>query len=195
VKHPEHVKDVARAFAWVHKHIAEYGGDPNRLFVGGHSAGGHLAALLATDEQYLKAEGLSRKDVRGVIAVSGVYRIPDKLEFTWTMDGGLGARVALTTNPFDLVFGKDHKAREAASPVCHVCAGLPPFLIFSAEHDLPLLPLMAHEFARALRDKKCDVELVKVEGRNHNNLMFDATRADDPVARDILTFIARHGGK
>src|SRR5438876_3974931 len=54
VKHPAHVKDAARAVAWTRKNVGKYGGDANRLFVGGHSAGGHLAALLATDEQYLK---------------------------------------------------------------------------------------------------------------------------------------------
>src|SRR5207249_2713271 len=110
---------------------------------GGHSAGGHLAALLATDEQYLKAEGLSRKDLRGVLSVSGVYRIPDKLDFTWAAKG---AKVELQTNPFDFVFGSDPKGREAASPICHVCAGLPPCLLLYADMDLPLIPEMTKDF-------------------------------------------------
>jgi acetyl esterase/lipase len=190
VKHPEHVTDVARAFAWTHKHIGEYGGDPERLFIGGHSAGGHLAALLATDPQYLKAQGLSLKDVRGAVTVSGVYRIPDKVVFNWAgAAGGLGAKVELKTNPFELVFGKDPKAHEAASPVCHVCAGLPPFLVLYADQDLPLLPDMAKEFARSLKANKCDVKLMEVEDRGHNDIMFEATRPDDAVARAILEFV------
>src|SRR5205085_8307946 len=52
VKHPEHIKDLARAFAWTRRHIAEYGGRADQLFLMGHSAGGHLVSLLATDEQY-----------------------------------------------------------------------------------------------------------------------------------------------
>src|SRR4051812_42710072 len=52
------VRDVAKSLGWVHKHIAEYGGDPNRLLVMGHSAGAQLAALLCTDDRYLKAEGV-----------------------------------------------------------------------------------------------------------------------------------------
>jgi arylformamidase len=195
VKHPDQIKDVARAVAWTHKHIGEYGGDPDKLFIGGHSAGGHLAALLATDEEYLKAEGLSLKDVRGAVGVSGVYRIPDKVEFTWPTDGGQGVKIGLLTNPFDLVFGKDPKGRRAASPVCHVCSGRPPFLVVYADRDLPMLPEMAVEFAKTLKDNKCDVELVKVEDRNHNNIMFDATNLDDPVARAILVFVAKHAGK
>jgi acetyl esterase/lipase len=50
-------RDVAKSFRWVHDHIAEYGGDPKRVLVGGHSAGAQLAALLCTDDHYLKAEG------------------------------------------------------------------------------------------------------------------------------------------
>ena len=181
VKHPEHIKDVARAYAWTHKNIGKYGGDPKKMFIAGHSAGGHLAALLATDEQYLKAEGLSRKDIRGVIALSGVYRIPDKVEFTLAPpEGGLGVSVEMKSNPFDFVFGKDPKEREAASPVCHVCAGLPPILLINAEHDLPLLPQMAQEFARALKAKKCEVEVLKVEDRGHNDLAFRAGKPTTP---------------
>src|SRR5262245_18121268 len=55
VQHPAHVQDVARAFAWTHKNIAKHGGNPDQIFISGHSAGGHLVALLATDESHLKA--------------------------------------------------------------------------------------------------------------------------------------------
>jgi acetyl esterase/lipase len=196
VKHPEHVKDVARAFAWTHKHLPEYGGDPEQLFVGGHSAGGHLAALLATDETYLKAEGLSRKAVRGVIPISGVYRIPDKLKLDLGQLGGNpGLKVELGFNPFDLVFGKDPKVRMNASPCCHVCADLPPFLIVFAENDLPLLPEMAEEFTLLLQESKCDVELMKVKDRRHSDVMFNATSSDDPVGKAMLDFVAKHGKK
>src|SRR6185295_9736276 len=54
VKHPAHIEDCARAFAWLRAHAAEYGGDPDRLFVSGQSAGGHLSALLALDPSYLR---------------------------------------------------------------------------------------------------------------------------------------------
>src|SRR5262249_37999874 len=79
VKHPEHVKDVARAFAWTVRNIARYGGRPDQVFVCGHSAGAHLVALLVTDESYLKQEGLTAQAVRGAIPLSGIYRLPEKL--------------------------------------------------------------------------------------------------------------------
>jgi acetyl esterase/lipase len=217
VRHPEHVRDVARAFAWTRKHIARYGGDPHRLFLAGHSAGGHLVALLATDGRYLKAEGLEPSDVRGVVCVSGVYRIPPgMLEVTlggkgpeafgleqlvfWP--GGMGAKplsgvfgrmsVPLTLNFFGPAFGDDPKVRADASPLTHVHRGLPPFLLFSAEHDLPYLAGMATRFHDALRKDGCDARLVKVAGRNHNTVFFQATSGDDPVAREMLEFIHTH---
>src|SRR5262249_21024749 len=103
VSHPEHVRDAARAVAWTYRNIAKYGGRPDQLFVSGHSAGGHLAALLAIDESFLKAEGLSLQNIKGAIPMSGVFQIPE------------GMRT------FDRVFGTDSKVRQAASPTWLVC--------------------------------------------------------------------------
>jgi acetyl esterase/lipase len=197
VKHPEHIKDVARAFAWTHKNIAKYGGDPDQMFVGGHSAGGHLSALLATDASYLKAEGLSLKNIRGVIAVSGVYRIPDKVEWKAgsTEIGGTGKISLGGLNPFDLVFAKDAKERENASPVCHVCAGLPPFLLINADHDYLMLPEMAEELAEKLKDRKVPVESLRVEARTHMTVISKATSMDDPVGKAMLEFVNKNRPK
>jgi acetyl esterase/lipase len=163
VKHPEHIKDIARAFAWTKKHIGEHGGDAKQLFLLGHSAGGHLVALLATDDQYLKAEGCKAVDIKGVIGVSGVYRIPaGKAEVELGGSTPLGIRlnemapvrgtsapsesnregrhgVPVSINVFGPAFGDDAKTRADASPIVHVKRGLPPFLLVSAERDLPLL--------------------------------------------------------
>ena len=118
VQHPEHIRDVARAFAWVHKNIGKRGGSPSEIFVAGHSAGGHLVALLSTDESYLRDQGLSLKDIRGAIPVSGVYAIPK--------------------DPvFDVAFGKEAQVRERASPLHCVRAGAPPFLLLYADNELP----------------------------------------------------------
>jgi acetyl esterase/lipase len=217
IRHPEHVKDVARAVAWVHAQVAAYGGDPGRLFLAGHSAGGHLVALLATDGRYLEAEGLRPEDVRGVIGVSGVYRIPagrvdvtlggsgpaavrlDQMLSLPGLAGWYGTRVLalpgipLTVNFFSAPFGDDAELRAQASPLSHVRPGLPPFLLFSAEKDLPLLPSGAEDFCAALREVGCDARLVVVKGRNHSSILFAATRPDDPVAHDMLEFIHRHG--
>src|SRR5437899_5743443 len=75
------VRDVAKSIHWVHSHITEYGGDPKRLLIMGHSAGAQLAALLCTDDRYLKAEGVSLAEVRGCVPVDGdTYDVPLMLE-------------------------------------------------------------------------------------------------------------------
>ena len=216
VRHPEHVKDVARAFAWTRAHIADYGGCPDRLFVAGHSAGGHLVALLATDETYLREHGLQTADIRGVIAFSGVYHLrPGKVSATlggatplaFRFDelvpfrGGSGRAwpplpgipgIPIRLNVFGPVFGNDPQVRAGASPLWHVRPGLPPFLLLTAENDLPALPERAEEFRAALCAAGCDVRLRMVADRNHNSIMFRAIAADDPAARETVAFIRRH---
>src|SRR6185436_17786526 len=65
---PAQAEDAAAAFAWTVRHIAEYGGDTNRIFIGGHSAGGHISSLLTFNQSYLQAHQLSPRAIRGVIA-------------------------------------------------------------------------------------------------------------------------------
>src|SRR5262245_25321123 len=173
VKHPEHIKDVARAFAWTHKNIGKHGGRNDAIFVCGHSAGGHLVALLATDESYLKAEGLDGKAIRGVVPISGVYKIYET--------GGL-----------DDVFGTDPETRRKAGAIEHVRTGLPPFFIEFAEKDLKWCGKEPSEaFAKALKDKNCDVETHECKG-DHITIVVSAGRNDDPVSSAILAFIKKH---
>jgi acetyl esterase/lipase len=65
------VRGVAQAVRRVPEHVADHGGDPKRLFVMGHSAGAQLAALICTDDRYLKAEGLSPDVIKGCVPVDG----------------------------------------------------------------------------------------------------------------------------
>ena len=98
VSHPAHVEDAAASFAWVKRHIAEYGGDPNQVFVAGHSAGAYLLALLATDDRYLAAHGLSPRDIRGLIPISAFYWVersgvaPDRPKSVWGTDERVWSR-------------------------------------------------------------------------------------------------------
>jgi acetyl esterase/lipase len=215
VRHPEHARDVARAVAWTRAHIAEYGGCPGQLFLAGHSAGAHLAALLATDATYLRDVGMGPAELCGVMAVSGPYRIPEgALEVTFggatprafRFDETLPLRlpacswsalaclpgIPLSLNVFRPVFGDDPAVRADASPVNHVRPGLPPFLLINADKDFPTLATAAAEFGAALRAKGNEVELLCVPRRNHNSILFRAIDPDDPVAAALLAFVARH---
>lgn len=70
---PGFVEDAAAAVAWARAHAAEYGGDPQRLYVAGHSAGAQIAALIGTDARYLAPHGMKPRDLAGVIGLSGPY--------------------------------------------------------------------------------------------------------------------------
>jgi acetyl esterase/lipase len=219
VRHPEHIKDVARAFAWVRAHAKDYGGDPDRILLCGHSAGGHIVSLLATDESYLNNPDLKltaedRAAIKGVMAVSGVYRIPTPEEFAVMMGdmvNGLlqstgNKMIAPTTlapivlgpsrvlNPFRLVFGGDYSAAVQAAPLTHVHKGLPPFLVLYAGRELPMLDGMAVEFSKALEDAGDAVELRRIDGCTHNNILFKLNQTDDPAAAALLTFVGKYGG-
>jgi hypothetical protein len=93
------------------------------------------------------------------------------------------------------MFGSDPKILKKASPLTYVKAGLPPFLLIYADHDLLWLPEIAQEFAGALKKVSCEVQTLQVKDRDHEDVMFKATSSDDPVAQAICKFAADHTGK
>jgi arylformamidase len=81
--------DIAKAIRWVHDHAGEYGGDPKSIFVMGHSAGAHLAALVCTDDRYLRAEGLPLSVIRGCVPVDvSVYDVPKRIKDSGSVPTG-----------------------------------------------------------------------------------------------------------
>jgi acetyl esterase/lipase len=172
VQHPEHIKDVARAFAWLHEHIKEYGGRPDEIFLCGHSAGGHLVSLLATDESYLKAQGLSLSDIKGVMPISGVYLIPD--------------------NFFNSVFGKDGDSRKKASPLNDVHPGSPPFCILYGDDDFPTCGVVSESFCKTLKENKISAESLEIKKRNHIDIITGAGKDDDPCSKALVDFVMKH---
>jgi acetyl esterase/lipase len=176
VQHPAHIQDVARAFAWTCKNISKYGGRSDEIVCMGHSAGGHLVSLLGTDENYLKAEKRSFADIKGVISVSGVYRI-------------------LPLGPLASAFGKDAEVCKKASPINNVGDKEPPFLLIYADHDLLTLDIMAKNMCEALKEHKCDATLLEVKDRDHVSIIKDMTKDDDPVRQNVLEFVKKHTAK
>jgi acetyl esterase/lipase len=172
VSHPEHIKDVARAFAWTYKHISQYGGRPDQIFVSGHSAGGHLVSLLATDDSYLKAEGLTLKAIKGVMPLSGVYSIPERDHF------------------YDPMFGSSPKTRRQASPLTHARGDAPPFLIMYGDNDFaPCGKEPSEKFCAALKAEKCSARALEIKDRNHVTILLKAGTEGDPVPKAMREFM------
>ncbi|RFU46841.1 alpha/beta hydrolase [Paraburkholderia sp. DHOC27] len=70
---PGFIEDAAAAVRWARDHATEFGGDPSTIFLMGHSAGAHIAVLLATDGHYLAGQHMSKRDLSGVIGLAGPY--------------------------------------------------------------------------------------------------------------------------
>ncbi len=125
--HPAQVDDVATAIAWVHSHAAEYGGDPDRIVIMGHSAGCHLVTLVALDPEPLAKAGLKPSVLRGVVAWSGgMYDLAARIK-------GTGLYPPLIKQNF----GDSEDKLRAASPLTYVknAAGGPTFLVASVDDE------------------------------------------------------------
>ena len=156
VCHPQHIQDVAQSVAWVQKHIAEYEGDANSIFVMGHSAGGHLATLLCTNEYYLQAAGGQLDRIRGCISLSGVYS-DKRLQET-----NIGKQLLVNS------FG-DRKVYYDAFPIYNISDRTPPMLLINAGHDISL-KRHTLDFHYALKQNGVYVETVYFNNRSHFNV-------------------------
>jgi acetyl esterase/lipase len=189
--YPTFMADVARAVAWLHDHVAEYGGDPQRMVLMGHSAGAHIAALLATDRHWLADAGIAPSDppqhslLKGVVLLDGGgYDLERRARNSVDAENTLG-----------LVFGRDHSQWAAASPVTHIAAGqgLPPFLLVHAGTQ-KATAVEARELARALRGANVPVEQVEAPDENHGTIQRVVGGPNDPTTVKVLEFMRKVTG-
>lgn len=183
------VRDIAKSIHWVHDHIAEHGGDPQRLFIMGHSAGAQLAALVCTDDRYLKAEGLSLAIVKGCVPVDGdTYDVPAIIETAETRRRVHGQPP--TTYGHREKFGNDPAKHRDFSAVTHVAKdkGIPPFLIMHvAEH--PDTSAQAQRLASVLKGAGVTVRVFGAQESTHNKINADLGVPDDPGTKALFKFV------
>ena len=185
------VRDIAKSVRWVHDHIAEYGGDPNRLFVMGHSAGAQLAALICTDGRYLKAEGLSLDIIKGCVPVDGdTYDVPaiiETAETRWRVHGLPRAKFGHREK-----FGNDAAKHRDFSAVTHVAKdkGIPPFLILHVA-DHPDTSAQARRLGNVLRDAGVPVTVFGARETTHNKINADLGLPGDPATKALFEFTGK----
>ncbi len=149
----EQIRDVAGAVAWVYRNAAEYGGEPKRLFLAGHSAGAQLATRVALDPEPLKAECLSKKIIAGVIAVSGAgYEISEEAAST------RGGR----RRYYERRFGADD-----VSILRFIDETAPPFLIFYGSAEPKGFHQQSQRLAERLQAASVPAELIVVPHKDH----------------------------
>ena len=189
------VRDVAKAARWVREHVGEHGGDPDRLYVMGHSAGAQLAALICTDERYLRAEGVPLTAVRGCVPVDGdTFDIPaiiDVAETRWRVHGLPAAKYGHREK-----FGNDPAKHKDFSAVTHAAKGkgIPPFLVLHvAEH--PDTSAQARRLGAALTAAEVPVTVFGARDTTHGRINADLGKADDPATKALADFLAAVGKK
>jgi acetyl esterase/lipase len=183
------VRDIATSIRWVHDHIAEYGGDPQRLFVMGHSAGAQLAALVCTDDRYLKAEGLSLAIIKGCVPVDGdTYDVPAIIETAETRRRVHGQPQAKFGHREK--FGNDPAKHRDLSAVTHVAKdkGIPPFLIMHVA-DHPDTSAQAERLANVLKSAGVSVRVYGARESTHNKINADLGLPDDPGTKALFEFV------
>ena len=172
VSHPAHIEDAAASFAWVKRHIADYGGNPDQIFIVGHSAGAYLLALLALDGKYLAKHGLSARDIRGMAPISAFYWVE---------------RTGVAPDRPKSVWGTDEKVWVDASPAHHLRADAPPTLIVYADGDEPWRRQQNVEMAQALKSAGVKrVEIVQIAERSHMSSLRKLPEEGDPAAARVV---------
>jgi acetyl esterase/lipase len=171
--YPGHVQDVARAFAWLRAHVAEYGGKADRIFVSGHSAGATLVAMLGSDPAYLKDVGESIDHIAGVIPISG--------SFTQSARSGM----------FDNPYAVDAEVVRNASAINHAAGPHPPFLILYGDKDAPRTGQDAAAMTQALRASGNSAEAHEIADHAHMDMITGIMSPADPGLRFMLAFVRR----
>lgn len=184
------IRDVAKAIHWVHDHIAEHGGDPKRMLIMGHSAGAQLAALICTDDRYLKAEGLSFAILKGCVPVDGdTYDVPAIITTAETRRRVHGQPQAKFGHREK--FGNDPEKHRDFSAVTHVAKdkGIPPFLILYVS-DHPDTTAQAQRLGAVLTEAGISAKLHGAKDTNHTRLNDNLGQPGDPATRALFEFVA-----
>lgn len=185
IKHPEHIKDVAEAFAYLYKNAAKYGYSQDNIFIGGFSSGAHLSSLLATDEKYLKSKGLSFENIKGIIPVSGGYDISHYHQVFLDSE-----TPQLADQHVKAVFGDTEEDFVDASPSTFYENLNVPMLLFSDGQTYKYTTI----FENLLREKTeyTDFEVIHAHKFSHAELYGNLVQEKSLYREMIIDFIFNH---
>jgi len=179
--------DVAKAIRWAHDHAQEFGGNPKSIFVMGHSAGAHLAALVCTDDRYLQAEGLPLSLIKGCVPVdTAAYDIPERFAQSEAAKAENGKAI----------FGQEAAMHRELSPVTYVgkVKSIPAFLILHVA-DRPDSTAQSQKFAKVLRQAGVTATTVPAEGKTHGTINSELGLPDDKPTKAMFDFLTKQLAK
>ena len=174
-KCPAYIEDAAAAVAWTLDHIAELGGDPARVYVTGHSAGGYLTAMVGLDPKYLRAFGHEPGELAGLVPISGQM-------------------ITHATIRAERGLPEDRPLIDAFAPSYHVRPDSPPILCLAADGDLPARAAENEYFAAAMAAVgNTTTRCLILADRDHGSIFDRMTEPGDPGAAAILEFLSAVG--
>ena len=171
---PDFAFDAARAVKWAREHAGDHGGDPSRVFIAGHSAGAHIAALVASDRRYLASVGLHPRDLAGAIGIAGPYDF-----------------LPITDPKLAEVFGPAEQW-PASQPVNFIDGDEPPFLLLHGNADRVVERRNSESLAGRLQAAGVPVTLTRYDGIGHFRILA-AVRYPrlGTTLGDIIAYVAR----
>lgn len=177
-KHPQHpfpsfVQDVATSLKWVHSNAVQYGGDAEKIFLVGHSAGAYDIALAVLDQRYLEEAGTTEKYIKGIATLAGPFDF-----------------LPLDSDITREVFGKISDL-ESTQPINFVRKDAPSFLILHGTADTTVYPKNAKSLLKHLTDVGASAKLIEYQGVSHVGILLDIAkplRSNAPVLDDVVKF-------
>lgn len=180
VQVPAMADDCARALRWVTEHAAEFGGDPARIFTMGHSAGGGLAALLATDDALLARHGLSTNPVRGVLLDDAAGL--DMFDYLQKKEYPNDAQYLVP-------FGTDPAVWRQVSPMYHVGPGTPPMRVYIGGRTYPSIRDSSQRFAKRLGETGVPHTFTEIPRKTHFGMATQLFWGNNRLYEDLLDFV------
>ena len=177
VRFPAFVEDGAKAIRWAHDHIAEFGGDPKRLYLLGHSAGAYNAVMLTLDVHYLADAGLHPNAVRATTALAGPYDF-----------------LPLDVDETIAAFGQS-KNLEATQPINFVRRSAPPLFLAAGADDATVYPRNTTRLAAKLRAVGAEAQEKIYPAMSHAGILLPLSRpfrGNAPVLEDVVRFFREH---
>lgn len=171
--YPAFVEDVAVAVAWANRHASEYGGDGNRIYLVGHSAGGYDIALAVLDAHYMADAGADPSTIKAVATLAA------PLDFV-----PLDSPITIAT------FGHLNELT-STQPINFARADAPPFLLLHGTADTTVKPKNSKSLLKHLRDLGAAAQLIEYQGVSHVGIMMALAkplRGNAPVLEDIVKF-------
>ena len=177
VQFPAFMHDAGHALAWAAEHVEQFGGDPNNIFLMGHSAGAHIATMLALNPSFRPAFDEAGHRVRGLIGMSGPYDF-----------------LPMTDEDVIAVFGDKATSMES-QPIHYAGAHAPPALLISSERDIVVRPGNAFRLSKALKSHGILAEVELFNNLTHAGTVLALAppfRRRAPVVQRIQRFTADH---